>query len=66
MSNENHLNLDDWNQGHATALACSQFKQDVEEEWVAEELISCYNCRYRRWTQTGIQCMKAAMENTDQ
>jgi len=58
MCNEYLLALDDWVLGHATASECLHFRQDVEEEWVAEELISCYNCRYRRWTQTGIQCLK--------
>lgn len=58
MCKKSHLNPDDWRQGHTTAQTCLQFQQDVEEEWVAEEMISCYNCRYRRWEQTGIQCMK--------
>lgn len=62
MCKTEHLSLDDWSQGHITALACLHFRQDVEEEWVAAETISCYNCRYRRWIQTGIQCMKAPME----
>jgi len=58
MCEKDHLNLDDWSQGHAIAMTCVSFQQDVEEECVADEIISCYNCRYRRWTQSGIQCMK--------
>ncbi|MBC3888132.1 hypothetical protein GH810_07405 [Acetobacterium paludosum] len=58
MNNKNRLSVDAWEQGHEIALACKAFKQDVEEEWVAEEVISCYNCRYRRFADSGIQCMK--------
>lgn len=59
MSEKKKLPVDDWQYGHAIALNCSQFKQDVEEEWLAEETVSCYNCRYRRFVGTGIQCMKS-------
>ncbi|MGV8905812.1 MAG: hypothetical protein ACOH15_04355 [Acetobacterium sp.] len=58
MCKKAHLNLADWSQGHTIAQVCLQFRQDVEEEWVAEDLISCYNCRYRRWIPAGIQCLK--------
>jgi len=58
MCKKEHLSLDDWSQGQTIALACFQFRQDVEEEWVAEDIVSCYNCRYRRFIPAGIQCMK--------
>ncbi len=42
----------------AIALACPGFTEDSEEECMAEEKVSCYNCRYRRWTAESFQCMK--------
>lgn len=59
MSDKNKLPADDWQGGHEIALSCSGFAQDVEEEWLAEEVISCYNCRYRRFIGAGIQCVKS-------
>jgi hypothetical protein len=41
-----------------TATECPKFLLDVDEELVAEEEISCYNCRYRRWTEESFICMK--------
>jgi hypothetical protein len=32
------------------------FHPDVEEEQVADEDRSCYNCRYRRWTAASFVC----------
>lgn len=58
MIDSENLGLDDWERGKNIALACSYFKEDVEEELVADELVSCYNCRYRRWNANGIQCMR--------
>ncbi len=37
---------------------CRFFRMDVEEELVADETVSCYNCRYRRWTLESFSCMK--------
>ncbi len=37
---------------------CPNFKLDVEDEIVADELRSCYNCRYRRWTAESFACYK--------
>jgi hypothetical protein len=37
---------------------CRHFQTDVEEELVADEMVSCYNCRYRRWTTGSFTCMK--------
>lgn len=44
----------------STAGNCKFFKSDVEEEIVADEAISCYNCRYRRWTVKSFVCVKAS------
>ena len=59
MNSKKMLPSDAWERGHAIALACTAFAQDVEEEWVAQEPVSCYNCRYRRFTAAGILCMKS-------
>jgi hypothetical protein len=37
---------------------CSIFLSDVEEELVVDEPVSCYNCRYRRWTAESFACLK--------
>ncbi len=37
---------------------CRYFRTDVEEELVADEPVSCYNCRYRRWTADSFTCLK--------
>lgn len=50
---------EDWNIAEKAAMDCGQFKADVEEERVSDELISCYNCRYRRWTVESFNCMKS-------
>ncbi|PKM73032.1 MAG: hypothetical protein CVU92_07045 [Firmicutes bacterium HGW-Firmicutes-17] len=55
---QQQLPMEAWEQAQAIALSCSEFKPDVEEEWLAEETISCYNCRYRRFVGSGIRCMK--------
>lgn len=51
--------MDEWKKAQSIALCCPEFKPDVEEEWLAEETVSCYNCRYRRFVGSGIRCMKA-------
>lgn len=45
--------------GLAAELACScvAFVADVEEEQVVEEELSCYNCRYRRWSTDSFTCL---------
>ncbi len=40
------------------ALACGGFRRDDEEECFYAEPVSCYNCRYRRWTADSFDCMK--------
>ena len=41
-----------------TAKSCPNFKVDVEEEIVTDEQVSCYNCRYRRWSLKSFTCLK--------
>jgi len=48
---------EDWAAAAAEAAVCRIFRPDVEEEMVADEERSCYNCRYRRWTMTSFVCM---------
>lgn len=38
------------------AEKCSFFKFDVEEEVIEEEVVACYNCRFRRWTEKSFVC----------
>ena len=64
MNSKKTLPADAWERGQAIALACAAFEQDVEEEWVAQEPVSCYNCRYRRFTAAGILCMKSRFPET--
>lgn len=40
------------------ADACKGFEPDDEDEMVADEPISCYNCRFRRWTKESFVCCK--------
>jgi hypothetical protein len=49
-------NKDSWVEAASIAQQCTGFKTDVEEELVSDEPISCYNCRYRRWTNTSFIC----------
>ncbi len=49
---------DDWTGAAKAAGNCPDFHADVEEEIVAEEDVSCYNCRYRRWTAASFTCQK--------
>lgn len=43
-----------------TARSCHAFCPDVEEEWIANEDRSCYNCRLRRWTAASFLCLGPA------
>ncbi|AHF06324.1 hypothetical protein [Desulfitobacterium metallireducens] len=47
---------EDWEGAAKAAANCLVFKEDVEEELVADELRSCYNCRNRRWTSMSFVC----------
>lgn len=48
----------DWLQAAQTAQACPSFMPDDEDEWAADEQVSCYNCAYRRWTVTTFVCCR--------
>ena len=39
------------------ALQCHSFAADDEDEQIDDELRSCYNCQYRRWTMKSFECM---------
>ena len=43
------------------ARECDLFSRDDEEECFASEDITCYNCRYRRWTSDSFECMRAKL-----
>ncbi len=47
---------DDWEGAARLAGGCSRFIADAEEEQVADDPRSCYNCRLRRWTATSFTC----------
>lgn len=49
---------EDWLTAARAAALCVGFSPDVEEEQVADEARSCYNCRYRRWSVDSITCCK--------
>ncbi|TWH49207.1 hypothetical protein [Sporomusa sp. KB1] len=53
----------DWVGAASTAASCLSFQSDVEEETVADETISCYNCRFRRWTRSSFICCNSATDN---
>ena len=46
-----------WAEAARTAENCSRFHPDEEDEWVADEPRSCYNCRFRRWTAQAFTCL---------
>lgn len=48
---------EDWLAARAAANLCQGFSADVEEECCDDEALSCYNCRYRRWTADSFACM---------
>ena len=47
---------EDWAEAARSAARCISFRSDVEEELVADDARSCYNCRYRRWTAASFTC----------
>lgn len=53
---------EDYREAADTAARCVSFRADCEEECVADEDVSCYNCRYRRWTRESFICMKERTE----
>lgn len=53
----------DWTEAAIAAGKCLGFQADVEEEMAADETISCYNCRYRRWTRSSFVCCGSNSRN---
>jgi hypothetical protein len=45
-----------WAAAACAALDCPRFTPDVDEEMVADEERSCYNCRFRRWSAVSFTC----------
>ena len=41
----------------AREAVCGNYRRDDEEE-TEDDSVSCYNCRYRRWTQASFTCMR--------
>jgi hypothetical protein len=58
--------LDDWAGAARIASDCGGFRPDVEEELIAEEPRSCYNCRYRRWSTVSFTCMANTLSQVSQ
>jgi hypothetical protein len=54
------LGLEDWAAAARLAGECAIFIPDVEEEQIADEPRSCYNCRYRRWQADSVACLAAS------
>jgi len=46
-----------WAAAARAALECFRFAEDVEEELIADDERSCYNCRYRRWSAASFTCL---------
>ena len=42
----------------SAAKECGGFVRDYEEECFSDREVTCYNCRYRRWTSGSFECMK--------
>ena len=57
-NSEFRIQNEDYEAAVACALACGDFTPDDEDEQVADDPRSCFNCRKRRWTATAITCMK--------
>jgi hypothetical protein len=47
---------EEWRGADHMAAGCHGFRPDAEEEQVADDPRSCYNCRYRRWTADSFVC----------
>jgi hypothetical protein len=50
--------LEAWTQAAQAAQACAYFLADDEDEMIADEKRSCYNCSYRRWTVQAFICTR--------
>ncbi|MCH4888583.1 hypothetical protein EZV73_13405 [Acidaminobacter sp. JC074] len=49
---------ENYKESRIAASGCQNFSEDDEDEQVDTVLMSCYNCRYRRWTSVSFQCMR--------
>jgi hypothetical protein len=49
---------DDPQKAREAAGSCPGFREDNDYERVSDDPVSCYNCRYRRWTRESFDCMK--------
>lgn len=49
---------DNWDEAAKIAKDCPHFKIDDEDEQVSDEPVSCYNCRYRRWSLKSFTCIR--------
>ena len=49
-------NIEDEDLIAKAAEECGMFAQDAEDELVSDRLVTCLNCRYRRWTASGFSC----------
>ncbi len=52
------LGCEEWPAAAGIAGRCSDFSPDTEDEQVADEALSCYNCRYRRWSVSTVSCCR--------
>jgi hypothetical protein len=52
---------DNYAKAEEAAAKCGCFTFDCEEECLADEEVSCYNCRYRRWTAESFECLKGGV-----
>ena len=46
-----------WDEAALEAEKCPRFNPDEEDEWVSDEVRSCYNCRFRRWLTQAFACL---------
>ena len=53
---------DSWNETEKIAAECGAFSMDCEDECITDD-VSCYNCRYRRWTSLSFECVKGDITN---
>jgi len=49
--------LGNWPAAAAIAGRCGSFRADDEDEQCADDELSCFNCRYRRWTADSFACL---------
>jgi hypothetical protein len=55
---------EDWAVVAQIAENCPGFRPDDEDERIADEDVSCYNCRYRRWTMNSFVCLNKNLQIT--